>query len=67
MGKGVLGIQEHKLDMVMPTYSHLALVRLMEHGYLKFVVTSNHDDIHSRSGMFYFSESLLDVVLRFLY
>jgi len=50
MGKGVLGIQEHKLDSVMPTYSHLALVRLMEKGLLKFVVTSNHDDIHSRSG-----------------
>jgi len=26
-------------------------VRLMEQGFLKFVVTSNHDDIHSRSGI----------------
>eukprot|EP01087_Luapelamoeba_hula_P004641 TRINITY_DN14563_c0_g1_i1.p1 TRINITY_DN14563_c0_g1~~TRINITY_DN14563_c0_g1_i1.p1 ORF type:complete len:369 (-),score=55.20 TRINITY_DN14563_c0_g1_i1:93-1172(-) len=51
MGKGVLGIQEHKLDQIMPTYSHMALKTLVDHNIVKFIVTSNHDDIHYRSGV----------------
>jgi len=43
--------KENDLDVIMPTYSHMALVRLMEAGILKFVVTSNHDNLHVKSGI----------------
>eukprot|EP01118_Nematostelium_gracile_P013946 TRINITY_DN5336_c0_g1_i1.p1 TRINITY_DN5336_c0_g1~~TRINITY_DN5336_c0_g1_i1.p1 ORF type:complete len:188 (+),score=43.56 TRINITY_DN5336_c0_g1_i1:58-621(+) len=51
MGKGVLGIQEHLLDSVMPTYSHMAVKALMDSGLVKYVITSNHDNLHQKSGI----------------
>lgn len=48
--KGILGLKEHELDVVMPTYSHLVIKHLLQRGIAKFLVTSNHDDLHAKSG-----------------
>lgn len=39
------------IDQAFPTYSHYALVELMKKGYLKFVVSTNVDGLHRRSGI----------------
>jgi len=46
----LLNLREDKLDLKMPTYSHVAITRLIEAGIVKFVVSSNHDNMHRRSG-----------------
>src|SRR5690606_560377 len=33
------------------TYSHMAALRLVESGAAKFIVTSNHDNLHKKSGI----------------
>ena len=35
----------------VPTPCHMALVRLMEAGYLKFVISQNVDGLHRKSGI----------------
>jgi len=49
--KGILSLQEHVLDFIRPTYTHLALRKLVEEGIVKFIVTSNHDNLHFKSGI----------------
>ena len=47
----VLGMQEQELDFKMPSYSHVAITRLLEENKnVKYVVTSNHDNLHQKSG-----------------
>jgi len=46
----LLDLREDKLDLKMPTYSHFAITRMIEAGIVKFVVSSNHDNLHRRSG-----------------
>ena len=36
----------------IPTFCHMAFVKLMEEGYLKFVVSQNVDGMHRKSGIF---------------
>ena len=35
----------------VPTYTHMAFVKLMEEGYLKFVISQNVDGMHRKSGI----------------
>jgi NAD+-dependent protein deacetylase sirtuin 6 len=47
----VLGMQEQELDFKMPSYSHVAITKMLEtNKNVKFVVTSNHDNLHQKSG-----------------
>jgi NAD-dependent deacetylase sirtuin 7 len=46
----VIGLQEAELDYKMPTYSHVAIQQLVEKGIAKFIVTSNHDNMHQKAG-----------------
>jgi len=46
----LLHLREELLDYKMPTYSHMAITRMIEAGKVKFVVTSNHDNMHRKSG-----------------
>jgi len=39
------------LEQALPTYSHMALVALMKKGFLKYVVSTNVDGLHRRSGI----------------
>ena len=50
-GKGILGLRESELDLIMPTYTHIAILRLIQSQIAKFVVTSNHDNLHRKSGV----------------
>ncbi len=43
--------REHELDYIMPTYAHMASKKLLEEGIAKFIVTSNHDNLHIKSGI----------------
>lgn len=38
------------LDLLMPSYAHVAVTKLLEDGVFKFIVSSNHDNMHIRSG-----------------
>eukprot|EP01080_Neovahlkampfia_damariscottae_P008074 gene8074-12535_t len=40
-----------EMDQAFPTYSHYALVELMSKGILKYVVSTNVDGLHRRSGI----------------
>jgi hypothetical protein len=40
-----------ELDQAFPTYSHYALVELMNKGILKYIVSTNLDGLHRRSGI----------------
>jgi NAD-dependent SIR2 family protein deacetylase len=44
-------ISSFYLLQAMPTYSHMALVSLMKSGILKYVVSTNVDGLHRRSGI----------------
>jgi len=46
----LLNLREEVLDVKMPTYSHMAITRIIEEGKAKFVVSSNHDNMHRKSG-----------------
>lgn len=47
----VLGMQEQELDYKMPSYSHVAIAKMMEKNKnVKFIVTSNHDNLHQKGG-----------------
>jgi len=46
----LLHLREELLDFKMPTYSHMAITRMIEAGKVKFVVSSNHDNMHRKSG-----------------
>jgi len=46
----ILNLREEVLDFKMPTYSHMAITRMIEAGKVKFVVSSNHDNMHRKSG-----------------
>jgi NAD-dependent SIR2 family protein deacetylase len=46
----VLGQAEQTLDWKVPTFSHLAIAKLLQNGLSKFLVTSNHDGIHDKAG-----------------
>jgi len=46
----LLGLQEELLDFAMPTFSHLALQKMVEKGIVKYIVTSNHDNMHQKAG-----------------
>lgn len=35
----------------MPTFSHMAIANIVNEGKAKFVITSNHDNMHRRAGM----------------
>lgn len=48
----------------MPTYSHLAIANIINEGKAKFVVTSNHDNMHRRAGIT--SLTLLTLLIRLL-
>lgn len=39
------------LDQALPTFSHMAIHSLMKNGPLQFVVTSNLDGLHRKSGI----------------
>ena len=38
-------------EKLRPTYTHEALVKLMEAGYLKYVISQNGDGLHGLSGI----------------
>lgn len=46
----ILHVRESDLDALMPTYAHFAITQLIKQGKAKFVVTSNHDNLHRKSG-----------------
>ena len=46
-----MGIAEQKMDSIMPTFTHLCIKKLMERGYIKQIITSNHDGLHNKSGV----------------
>ena len=46
-----MGIAEQKMDSIMPTFTHLCIKKLMEHRYIKKIITSNHDGLHNKSGV----------------
>lgn len=48
---GIFRFRELNLDFVNPTPSHMALVELQKLGLLKCVITSNHDNLHYKSGI----------------
>jgi len=54
-GEGAMGsllhLREELLDMKMPTYAHHAITCLVNSDKAKFVVTSNHDNMHRKSGV----------------
>ena len=39
------------LHSIYPTRSHMAITELYNRGHISFVVTSNHDNLHKRSGV----------------
>jgi len=47
----ILNLREEDLDFVMPTYAHYAITRMIEEDKAKFVITSNHDNLHRKSGL----------------
>jgi len=47
----VLGMQEKELEFKMPTYSHVALGALLNRGFIKAIITSNHDNLHVKGGV----------------
>ena len=51
MSKGILGLKEQDLDLIMPTFTHLAIKKLLDLGTVRFVVSSNHDNLHVKSGV----------------
>jgi NAD-dependent SIR2 family protein deacetylase len=38
------------MDQLMPSYSHVAITKLLNDGVVKFIISSNHDNLHIRSG-----------------
>lgn len=49
--KGMAAMMPITLEQALPTYSHMALVSLMRSGILKYVVSTNVDGLHRRSGI----------------
>jgi len=47
----ILNLRQELLDVKMPTYAHMAITRIIQQGKAKFVVTSNHDNMHRKSGL----------------
>jgi mono-ADP-ribosyltransferase sirtuin 6 len=46
-----VGVGEGSLDLRMPTLAHAALCTMYKAGILKFIVSSNHDNLHIKSGI----------------
>jgi len=46
----VIAMQERELDYKMPTHSHVMLSELVNSNIVKFIVTSNHDNLHVKAG-----------------
>ena len=38
-------------EKLRPTYTHEALVKLMDEGYLKYIISQNGDGLHGLSGV----------------
>ncbi|ETO13019.1 chromatin regulatory protein sir2 [Reticulomyxa filosa] len=55
----VMGKAESKMDSIMPTYTHCALKLLVDKGYVKGIVTSNHDGLQNKCGVA--SENCVDL------
>jgi len=49
--KGLMPTMEISLEQALPTYSHIALYELMKRDMLKFIVSTNVDGLHRRSGI----------------
>eukprot|EP01133_Synstelium_polycarpum_P011609 gene11609-13552_t len=50
--KGVVDKKKYpSLTEIVPTFAHMAISKLMEMGLVKFVVTTNMDNLHLRSGV----------------
>ncbi len=47
----LLKLREEELDWKFPTYAHRAIAKLVQTGHAKFVTTSNHDNMHRKSGV----------------
>lgn len=45
-----MGVGKGAADLLMPSYSHVAITKLLNEDVVKFVVSSNHDNLHIRSG-----------------
>eukprot|EP01094_Clydonella_sp_ATCC50884_P005112 TRINITY_DN14080_c0_g1_i1.p1 TRINITY_DN14080_c0_g1~~TRINITY_DN14080_c0_g1_i1.p1 ORF type:complete len:360 (+),score=92.73 TRINITY_DN14080_c0_g1_i1:78-1157(+) len=46
-----LGVGKGTMDVTMPTYCHAAIALLLHQGLAHHVVSSNHDNLHTRSGV----------------
>ncbi len=55
--RGAQGLKKDKkyvsvpILQAIPTTTHMSLVRLMEAGYLKYLISQNIDGLHARSGI----------------
>lgn len=49
--KGLRPTVKVNLPDAVPSYAHMALATLMDQGYLKFVVSTNCDGLHWKSGI----------------
>jgi len=47
----VLGLQEKEMDYKFPTFSHAVITQMVKQGLVQMVVTSNHDNLHQKSGI----------------
>jgi NAD-dependent SIR2 family protein deacetylase len=51
VGKGnACQVREDLFDCVFPTFSHRALNEMVRSGLVKHIVTSNHDNLHTKAG-----------------
>ncbi|KAH3758200.1 NAD-dependent protein deacetylase sirtuin-6 [Pelomyxa schiedti] len=51
LAQGLAPTVKISLDMATPTYTHMALVELVQRGIVKFIVSTNVDGLHRRSGI----------------
>ena len=54
-----MGIAETKMDSIMPTFTHVCIQILTKKGFIRKIVTSNHDGLHNKSNVA--SEDIADL------